>query len=215
MPTIPTLLAFSLAALLLVIVPGSNLVYIITRGIDQGRRAAVVSALGVETGTLVHVFLATIGLSAVIASSELLFAIIRFAGAGYLVWLGIVNIRSRPTDLALDPDPSRMRLRRIYAQGVIVNVLNPKVAIFFLAFLPQFVDADRGGAPLQILVLGVLLVLVGIASDMVYATASGQIGSWLNARPAVARQRQRFSGGVYMLLGAVAAFAGSDSAKNR
>lgn len=215
MPTIPTLLAFTLAALLLVVVPGPNLVYIITRGIDQGRRAAVVSALGVETGTLVHVLLTTIGLSAVIASSELLFTIIRFAGAGYLIWLGIVNIRSRPSDLSLDPDLPRMRLRRVYAQGVIVNVLNPKVAIFFLAFLPQFVDPDRGGAPLQILVLGIVLVLVGVASDMVYAAASGQIGTWLNARPAVARQRQRFSGVVYMLLGAVAAFSGSGSAKNR
>lgn len=214
MPTIPTLVAFSLAGLLLVVVPGPNLVYIVTRGIDQGRRAAVVSALGVETGTLVHALLATIGLSAVIASSDLLFTIIRFAGAGYLIWLGIANIRSRPTDLALDPGLPRMRLRRIYAQGVIVNVLNPKVAIFFLAFLPQFVDRDHGSAALQILVLGIVLVVIGVASDLVYA-ASGQIGSWLNARPAVARQRQRFSGAVYMLLGAVAALSGSSSAKNR
>lgn len=215
MPTIPTLLTFAIAATLLVVVPGPNLMYIVTRGIDQGRRAAVVSALGVETGTLVHVLLATIGLSAVIASSEVLFTIIRFAGAGYLIWLGIANIRSRPTDLTLDPGLPRMNLRRIYAQGVIVNVLNPKVAIFFLAFLPQFVDRDRGGAALQILVLGIVLVMIGVASDLVYAAASGQIGSWLNARPAVARQRQQFSGAVYMLLGTVAAFSGSTSAKNR
>lgn len=213
MPTIPTLLTFAVAATLLVVVPGPNLVYIVTRGIDQGRRAAVVSALGVETGTLVHVLLATVGLSAVIASSEMLFTIIRFAGAGYLIWLGIANIRSRPADLALDPGLPRMRLRRIYGQGVIVNVLNPKVAIFFLAFLPQFVDRDRGGAAAQILILGIVLVLIGVASDLVYAIASGQIGSWLNARPAVARQRLRFSGAVYMLLGVVAAMTGSSNAK--
>lgn len=215
MPTIPTLLTFALAATLLVVVPGPNLMYIITRGIDQGRRAAVVSALGVETGTLVHVLLAMIGLSAVIASSETLFTIVRFAGAGYLVWLGIATIRSRSSHLALGADLPRMRLRRIFAQGVIVNVLNPKVAIFFLAFLPQFVDRDRGNAAGQVLVLGIMLVLIGVTSDLIYATASGQIGSWLKARPAFARHRRRFSGTVYILLGAVAALSGSGSVKKR
>lgn len=213
MPTMLTLLTFAVAATLLIVVPGPNLIYIITRGIDQGRRAAVVSALGVETGMLVHVGAAVLGLSALLASSDLLFNVVRYAGAAYLVWLGVASIRSRPADLT-DPAGGRtLGLARLFAQGVVINVLNPKVGLFFLAFLPQFLDPSRGNTSVQILVLGGVFFIIATISDLLYAMASGAIGSWLRERSSVARMRGKFSGVVYIGLGALAALTGSGSAK--
>lgn len=213
MPTFPTLLAFSLAALLLVIIPGPNVLYIVTRGIDQGRKAAVTSALGVQSGMIVHVAAAAIGLSALLASSEVLFNVVRFAGAAYLIWLGVRNLLARVTDLDIVSDRHRPGYRRIFVQGILVNVLNPKVALFCLALLPQFVDPARGNTAIQILVLGAVMIVIGMISDTTYALASGGIGSWLKTRQRIARQRQRFSGLVYIFLGAAAALSGSASAK--
>lgn len=215
MPTIQTLLAFSLAAMLLVVVPGPNLVYIITRGIDQGRRAAIISAFGVETAMLFHIGAAVLGLSALVASSELVFNLVKYAGAAYLIWMGISNVRARPTDLQVPEAKRAASMRRMFLQGVIINVLNPKVGLFFLAFLPQFVDAGRGDSTGQILILGGIFLTIATISDLLYALASGWIGTWLETRAAVARQRERFSGVVYILLGVVAALSGSSSAKNR
>ena len=213
MPTIPTLLTFAIAATLLIVVPGPNLIYIITRGIDQGRRAAVVSALGVETGMLVHVAAAVLGLSAVLASSEVVFNTVRYAGAAYLVWLGVVSIRSRPADLT-DPTGGRaLSLARLYSQGIVINVLNPKVGIFFLAFLPQFLDPSQGNVSLQILILGGVFSVIATASDLLYAMASGAIGGWLRDRSSVARLRGKFSGAIYIGLGAIAALTGSSSSR--
>jgi len=215
MPTVPTLLAFALAATLLIVVPGPNLIYIITRGIDQGRRAAIVSALGVETAMLFHIGAAVLGLSALVASSDLAFNVVKYVGAAYLIWIGISNLRARPTDLEV-PDAGRApSMRRMFAQGVIINVLNPKVGLFFLAFLPQFVSADRGDSTGQILIFGGIFLVIATISDLIYALASGSIGAWLKTRAAVARQRERMGGVVYILLGVVAALSGSSSAKTR
>lgn len=215
MPTVPTLLAFALAATLLIVVPGPNLIYIITRGIDQGRRAAIVSALGVETAMLFHIGAAVLGLSALVASSDLAFNVVKFAGAAYLIWIGVSNLRARPTDLQLPSAGRAPSMRRMFAQGVIINLLNPKVGLFFLAFLPQFVDAGRGDSTGQILILGGVFLAIATISDLLYALASGWIGTWLKTRAAVARQRERFAGVVYILLGVVAALSGSSSAKTR
>lgn len=215
MPTFPVLLTFAIAATLLIVVPGPNLIYIITRGIDQGRRAAVVSALGVETGMLVHVGAAVLGLSAVLASSDLLFNVVKYAGAAYLIWLGIASIRSRPADLTEPTGGRRLSFSRLFTQGVVINVLNPKVGLFFLAFLPQFLDPSRGNTSVQILVLGGVFFVIATVSDLLYAMASGAIGSWLRERSSVARMRGKFSGVVYIGLGAAAALTGSSSAKSR
>ena len=215
MPTVPTLLTFAIAATLLIIVPGPNVIYIITRGIDQGRRAAVASALGVEVGMLFHIGAAVLGLSALVASSELVFNIVKYAGAGYLIWMGVNNLRSKPTNLAVPEISRRASHRKLFAQGMVVNILNPKVGLFFVAFLPQFIDPARGSSTAQILVLGGVFVAIAVVSDLVYAFASGSIGSWLNARERIARQRDRFAGVVYILLGALAALTGSSSAKSR
>jgi threonine/homoserine/homoserine lactone efflux protein len=212
MPTLPTLLTFAVAATLLIIVPGPNVIYIITRGIDQGRRAAVVSALGVEVGMLFHIGAAVLGLSALVASSTLLFSVVTYAGAAYLVWMGITHLRSRITHLET-PHLRRQTASRMFGQGLIVNVLNPKVGLFFIAFLPQFIDPGRGSATTQILVLGAVFVTIATLSDMVYALASGAIGAWLQRRASIARHRVRFSGVVYLILGGMAAISSSGSAK--
>jgi len=209
MPTAGTLLAFSLAALVLIAVPGPNLIYIVARGVEQGRRAAVVSALGVETGSLVHVAAAAIGLSALLASSDLAFDVIRYLGAAYLVYLGLRTLLRKGGASGDGAVGSPARLRDTYRQAVWVNVLNPKVALFFLAFLPQFVDPARGAPRAQILVLGAVFLLVGLCVDLAYAAAAGTIGHRLGRRPRALRWQRYTSGTVYLALGAAAALSGS------
>ena len=215
MPTVPTLLTFAVAATLLIIVPGPNVIYIVTRGIDQGRRAAIASALGVQVGMLFHIGAAVLGLSAVVASSDILFNIVKYAGAAYLVWMGISSLRAKATNLDVPDISRRASYGRLFGQGLAVNILNPKVGLFFIAFLPQFIDPGRGGSTGQILILGAVFVAIAIVSDLVYALASGSIGAWLTRRERIARQRDRFAGAVYILLGVVAALSGSGSARSR
>lgn len=215
MPTISTLLTFAVAATLLIIVPGPNVIYIITRGIDQGRRAAIASALGVQTGMLFHIGAAVLGLSALVASSEFVFNVVKYAGAAYLIGMGIAAIRAKHANLEVPEISRRASYNRLFAQGMVVNVLNPKVGLFFIAFLPQFIDPGRGSSTLQILVLGGIFVAIAVISDLVYALASGAIGAWLGARARIARQRDRFAGVVYILLGTLAAVSGSGSARGR
>jgi threonine/homoserine/homoserine lactone efflux protein len=213
MPASETLLLFSLAALALVAVPGPNLVYIATRSVSEGRRAGVASALGVETGTLVHITAAAVGLSALLASSATAFELVRYAGAAYLVFLGVRTLLRReqhPLGTAATASP---RLGRAYVEGVLVNVLNPKVALFFLAFLPQFVDPARGSAAEQILILGLILCALGCIVDMAYAFAAGALGGWLRGRPGFARRQAFVTGSIYVALGVTAALAGGGRRK--
>ncbi len=207
MPALTTLLFFVLAALALVAIPGPNHIYIVTRSIAQGRAAGLASAFGVETGTLVHIAATAAGLSALIASSAVAFDVVRYLGVAYLVYLGVRTLL-RDDAPSLGASSGGMRLRRVYAEGVVVNVLNPKVALFFLAFLPQFVDPSRGPAYTQILVLGLVLAALGLASDIVYALTAGALGGWLRRRPSFLRRQRYVTGGVYLALGAAAAFAG-------
>jgi threonine/homoserine/homoserine lactone efflux protein len=212
MPTPPTLLAFAAAALALVVIPGPNLIYIITRGIQQGRRAAVVSSLGVQAGMVVHILLATFGLSALVARSPVLYDVIRYAGAGYLIWIGVAHLRKRHVAVeaaALRP----VSTRRLFLHGFAINMLNPKVILFVLALLPQFVDPARGSTAPQMLVLGAVFIVVALVSDTTYALASGSLGAWLKGHPESARHRDRASGIVYLALGLLVALTGSGSAK--
>lgn len=213
MPAVPTMFTFALAATLLIIIPGPNVLFIVSRGIDQGRAAAIVSSLGVETGMFIHIAAAMLGLSAVVTSSEFLFNTVKYAGVAYLLWLGLSAIRSGPVDTAIPVGFRRAPLKRLYMQGMIVNVLNPKVGLFMLAFLPQFVDPSRGSAQIQILVLGMIFILIACVSDGLYALGSGAIGTWLSRHASAARQRGRFAGVIYIALGCLAAFSGSGAAK--
>ncbi|MBB5961953.1 LysE family translocator [Planomonospora venezuelensis] len=203
MVSMSTFLVFSVASLALVLVPGPNHLYIAARGIAQGRAAAMASAFGVETGTLLHIAAAAAGLSYVVARSATLFNLIKWAGVAYLVYLGVRALTSRqdPGIREAEPQP----LRAIFLEGVVVNVLNPKVILFFLAFLPQFVEPEAGAVPLQIVILGGTLLLLGLVSDMVYAAGAGALGRRLRDR---ARQLGFFSGLVYLGLGVATALSG-------
>ena len=208
MPDTATLLVFAGASLALLVVPGPAVLYVVTCSLDQGRRAGIVSTLGVETGTLVHALAAAVGLSALIASSATAFTVVKYAGAAYLIYLGVRKLlQPEPPDDETFPSGRS----RLFLEGVVVQVLNPKVAIFFLAFLPQFVDPSRGAVALQTLALGTLFTLLALASDGAYALLAGAAGRWLRARQRSRRWLSRSSGGVYVALGATAAFSGSRS----
>jgi threonine/homoserine/homoserine lactone efflux protein len=204
MPTASTIALFLLAATALAVVPGPAVAYIVTQSIDQGRRAGLVSALGVASGGLVHVAAATVGLSALIASSATAFTVVKLAGAAYLIAVGVRRILSGDAE-EVERHALRAPLGRIYRQGVIVNVLNPKTALFFLAFLPQFVDPHRGALWPQVAVLGVIFVLVAVLSDTTYALVSDAIAGRLRRTGTGAKVRRWLTGGVFIALGITAA----------
>lgn len=208
MPDGTTLALFAVAAAALVVVPGPSMLYIVARGIDQGRAAAVVSVLGVETGSLVHVAAATLGLSALLATSAVAFAVVTYLGAAYLIWLGVRTLLSRPS-ASLVPTSAPRSLGRIYAQGIVVQVFNPKVALFFLAFIPQFVDPSRGAIAPQTLLLGGILVTIGVLISGSYALAAGAVGGWLRRSAGFARVQRLVAGTVYLGLGVTTALTGA------
>jgi threonine/homoserine/homoserine lactone efflux protein len=205
-PDASTLLVFSAAALALIVVPGPAVLYIVSQSIDRGRLAGFVSALGIAVGALVHVGAAAIGLSSILVSSATAFNVVKYAGAAYLIGMGLWTILSRR-----DPDPAAVqterRLRRRFGQGVVVNILNPKTALFFFAFLPQFVDPDQGTAALQIVVLGLVFVLIAVVSDSVWALAAGTASDRLRASRRFLSVQRYVSGSVFVGLGALTAAA--------
>ncbi len=199
---------FAVAALALLVVPGPAVLYVVTRSVHQGRRAGLVSVLGIHLGTLVHIAAATAGLSALLVSSATAFTVVKLGGAAYLIALGLWTLLSRRSEAEIALGGER-RLRRVLAQGVVVNVLNPKTALFFLAFLPQFVDRGRGHVTLQIAALGVTFALLGIVTDSTWAVGAGTAGELLRRSRHFARVQRYVSGSVFIGLGVVAAFAGS------
>jgi len=205
MPDPATFAIFALASFLLVIVPGPAVIYIVTRSVDQGRAAGIVSMLGIEAGGLVHVAAATVGISALDASSAAAFSTLKWLGAAYLVYLGVRRI-VRPDDGEADRDVTSRQ--RMFAEGVVVQGLNPKVAIFFLAFLPQFVDPGAGPIAPQVAVLGVLFVAIALVCDGAWALTAGTLGPRLKQSARASRHLSRVSGGIYIGLGVVTAFAG-------
>lgn len=208
MPDHATLTLFVAAALILVVTPGPAVIYIIARSVDQGRLAGLVSVFGIGLGTLIHVAAAALGLSALLVSSAAAFNTVKFLGAAYLVYLGVRKLmeRDQPFDLALTESQG---LSQVFVQGIMVNVLNPKVALFVLAFLPQFIDPSRGPAAPQVLLLGTLLVCVGFISDGTYAMLAGSAGSWLRRNRTFARSQRYIAGDSYIALGLAAAVSGS------
>ena len=205
-PDASRLALFVGAALALLAVPGPAVVYIVTQSIGHGRRAGLASTAGIFTGTLVHVGAATIGLSALLASSATAFNVVKYAGAAYLAYVGLRRLLGREPEPAAEAPRARSHLA-LYRQGVIVNVLNPKTALFFLAFLPQFVDPSRGPAALQILFLGLLFAVLGFLSDGTYALVAGTFGEWLRRSRGYLRLQRYVSGVIFVGLGAVAATA--------
>jgi threonine/homoserine/homoserine lactone efflux protein len=206
----PSVLAIvALASLALAIVPGPAVLYIVTRSVSQGRAAGVASVAGIHVGTLIHVIAAALGLSALLMRSAVAFSIVKYAGAAYLIVLGIRTLRQEEEEngrLVL----REQSLKKVFNQGIVVNVLNPKTALFFFAFLPQFVEPGNGKEALQMLFLGLIFIAVAFASDTVYALVSSGFSErvrWSNAR--FARRQKLISGGVYLALGVSTALTGN------
>lgn len=210
MVTLSQFLLVSGAALVFALVPGPAVVYIVTRSVDQNRRAGLMSGLGVACGNFALAVAAAFGLSAILASSLIAYDSVRYLGAAYLVYLGVRRLMDRgvPTEFGTAP---REPLRRIFRQGLFVGLFNPKAALFFLSFLPQFVDRAHGRITMQTLILGTLVVVITLASDCGYALLAGGIAQSLLRRPKIVRRQQIVAGTVYIGLGVTAAVTGSSA----
>jgi threonine/homoserine/homoserine lactone efflux protein len=200
MPEPHTLLVFGAASVVFLAIPGPAVIYIVSRSLAEGRRAGIVSALGIQAGGLIHVTAATVGVSALLASSAAAFSVVKYAGAAYLIYLGVRKL----LDDAPPEDAEPAGRSRLFWQGMLVNGLNPKTALFFLAFLPQFVDPGRGPVAPQVLVLGCCFLVLATLSDSTYALVAGTVRGWLGGRR---RRLERLSGCSYVGLGVLAALS--------
>ncbi|MDJ1136810.1 LysE family translocator [Streptomyces iconiensis] len=207
MPSLSTILVFLAASIGLLLIPGPVVVYLVTRSVSQGRRAGLISLVGVHLATAVYVLLTTLGLATLLTASPTAFAVVQYLGVGYLIWLGarkLWNARANRVDDVDAPLP-RESLPRVLRDGFAVNILSPKSLIFFTAFLPQFVDTGRGPASFQLLFFGALFTAVAVLSDGTYTLVSSALAGRLRRSPTVQRHLDRSSGIIYLLLGAFTA----------
>jgi threonine/homoserine/homoserine lactone efflux protein len=210
-PDCSALAVFSIAAIVLLVISGPAVLYIVAQSVNRGRIAGLVSMLGVQTGALVHVIAATAGLSALLVRSALAFSAVKYAGAAYLVFLGVRGLLGREENASAFP--RERNLRSLFGQGIVVNVLNPKTALFFFAFLPQFVDVSRGSVAFQIAFLGLVFIILSLVSDGLYALAAGSAATWLRRRRGFANGQRYASGSVLVGLGLATAFSGAQHSK--
>ena len=202
MPDVATLLTFASASLALLLVPGPAVMYIVSRSLTDGRTTAFAAVAGVETGNFLHVVAATVGLSAILATSATAFAAVKWLGVAYLFVIGIRTLATTPDDLSLEP--THASFRRALTQGIVINALNPKVALFFLSFLPQFIDEQTGTPALQTFALGIVFVALGCLTDSLYALAASGARDQLMRRRGALFMRRYVSGLTYLLLSVAA-----------
>ncbi|HEX5691231.1 MAG TPA: LysE family translocator [Roseiflexaceae bacterium] len=203
---LPSLTLFVVASWVLIITPGPDSLYVLTRSIAQGKQAGIVSALGVTVGIFVHTLAAAFGLAVVLQTSALAFLVVKYAGALYLLYLGVRTLKDR-SSLSLAPDHKSRQLRKLFGQGVLSNVTNPKIALFFLAFLPQFVHPENGHAALQMLILGAIFAFFGVTYLSALAYGAGQIGALFARNPRLLKPLRWATGTVFIGLGLRLAFA--------
>ena len=212
MPSAATIAAFAGASILLLLIPGPAVLYIVNRSVSDGREAGLAAVAGLTLGNLVHALAATAGLSAVLATSSAAFSTVKWLGAGYLVYVGVRTLMRPPT--VIDPDQPGVSVRRSFTQGIVVNVLNPKVALFFLSFLPQFIDPEKGRPALQALVLGLVFVGLGFFSDGTYSLVASSLRGVLLRGKTLPFVRRWVAGTVFIGLGLVAATASVSHARS-
>jgi len=205
MPEATSLVLFVTAALALLLTPGPAVLFVVNRSVQRGRANGFAATLGLSVGGLVHVIGTVLGLSAILMASATAFSLIKYAGAAYLIYLGVKTIFVRGKEDPGETAATSSSSRRAFVDGVVVNVLNPKAALFFLAFLPQFADASRGPIAPQLLVLGLLFVSLGIVTDGLYVVVAGTLGRWLRTRPRAANRGRWVVGSTYIGLGILAA----------
>ncbi len=212
MPSGPTLAAFAVASVLLILLPGPAMLFLLARGIAGGRRVGIFSALGVESASAVYVAATALGLTAVLAASGTALAVVRYVGAGYLIWLGIRTIAARHEPLiapaAAGPPAVAGGAWRSWRQGFAVGITNPKVALFFLAFFPQFIQPDAGPVAGQVLILGTLFVVIGALLDVGYGLSGGLLGDLLGRHPRGLPRARVGVGVTFLTLGGVTAVSG-------
>jgi len=194
-------LIFAIASLVLNITPGNDMLYVATRSTSQGIKAGIVSALGITGGCIVHLLAAVVGLSAIIANSAVAFDIIKYVGAAYLVYLGIRSILGKENKFSVTENVEKKSLSKLFWQGVLTNVLNPKVALFFLAFLPQFIHPEKGNASMQILLLGLWFNFSGTVVNCIVALLFGKLGNWLADKQAFIKWQNKVTGLLLIGLG--------------
>jgi threonine/homoserine/homoserine lactone efflux protein len=227
MPSPSVLALYAVAAVAVLLVPGPAVLYIVSQSVRQGRRAGIASVLGIHAGTLVQVAFAVLGGSYLLVVSSLTFSVVKYLGAAYLVYLGVRKLLGRDEQVAVGSDDPgaaaasgasrapgvspapRRTAARLFYQGMLVNMLNPKLALFFFAFLPQFVDRSRGAVPAQVATFGLVFVLLGLCTDGTYALVAGSIGPWLRGHARVLRGERYVVGATFIGLGVAAALSGS------
>ncbi len=192
---------FALTALLLNLTPGNDMLFVIARSSSQGSRAGIISSFGIMMGCMVHMIAAVAGLSAIIAKSALAFSIIKYVGAAYLIYLGIQSVLDKSKELQINTSIQKISYQKIFWQGVITNVLNPKVALFFLAFLPQFINVKSGNTTWQILFLGIWFNIGGTLINIIVALLFGKIGKWLSKSVNFVQWQKKITGGILIALG--------------
>ncbi|MET3290197.1 UNVERIFIED_CONTAM: threonine/homoserine/homoserine lactone efflux protein [Brevibacillus sp. OAP136] len=200
MITFQTLLAFVLIVLSLFVIPGPAVLLTVTRSLHSGRKAGILAGLGIATGDLIHTLFAAVGLSAILMTSALAFNIVKFAGAAYLLYLGIRAIMERPADPQM-PTVQKLTPLGTYSQAILVEVLNPKTALFFLAFLPQFVHPESGASFMQFLSLGLIFVLLSIIYTTLIAVTARMLGQLVKRISWLGRWSGKIVGAIYIGLG--------------
>jgi threonine/homoserine/homoserine lactone efflux protein len=203
-PSLSTYAVFLATAMALLVIPGPAVLYVVTRSIEMGRAGGVASVAGITTGTIVHVALATAGLSSLILASRTAFDAVKYVGAAYLIFLGVRRLLTRTGDRVEEEAAPRTRMRA-YTQGVVVNLTNPKTIVFIFAFIPQFVDPNARHVWLQVLVFGLSFALLGFLSDNAYALAAGAVADKLRGSRKIARFERWFGGSILIGLGIAAA----------
>ena len=205
MPDLNSLISFAVASVALLVIPGPAVIYIVNRSVANGRQIGLAAVVGLELGTFMHVLAATVGLSAILATSENAFNVVKYLGASYLVLIGLRTLTRKPE--AISTSASSMTQSQAFRQGFIINMLNPKIALFFLSFLPQFIDPNISSNARQSLILGSVFVLCGFVSDGVYALTASSLREVLVKGKALPFIQQYVAGVVFVLLGAAAALA--------
>jgi threonine/homoserine/homoserine lactone efflux protein len=203
-----TLWLFVVAVVVLLVTPGPAVLYVMARSIDQGRTAGFISVLGMATGGAIHVLAAAIGISALLMTSSMAFNIVKYLGAAYLIYLGVTKLffsKAQTTTSEIAKEEPQ-KLTKVFYQSVIVEVLNPKTALFFLAFFPQFISTHSGSVTLQFLILGSIFIVIALLSDGLYALLASSIRNWLVMTPLRTKIQNWLTGGTYIAMGVFAAF---------
>jgi threonine/homoserine/homoserine lactone efflux protein len=201
MPTIETIIFFTAAAIAITLVPGPSMLYVASRSMAQGKTAGIMSAFGLSTGLLLHTIATSLGLSAVFLYSPLIYIVIKYLGALYLLYLGFQMFFLKELLFSSANHQQKKMNSRMYGQGVLTEVLNPKTALFFLSFLPQFVDPSKGAPGMQMFIFGCILLLTALCADLLIAITGGLLSRWLSERPFIQKIQQWMAGTVLIGLG--------------